>query len=41
MELFVMKLDSGDNVVHKILKDDEVKKVLDEVEAEAATAGDS
>ena len=41
MELFVMSLDAEKQVVHKILSTDETKKVLDEVEAESASAGDS
>jgi len=41
MELFVMSLDAEKQVVHKILSTDETKKVLDEVDAESASAGDS
>lgn len=41
MELFVMSLDTDKQVVHKILSTDETKKVLDEVDAESASAGDS
>jgi len=41
MELFVMSLNAEKQVVHKILSTDETKKVLDEVDAESASAGDS
>lgn len=41
MELFSMSLDEDGNCVHKILSADETKKVIDEVEAETAAAGDS
>ena len=40
MELFVMTVEKG-QCVHKILNEEEVNKVLKEVEAEAASAGDS
>mmetsp|Transcript_17654 Transcript_17654/g.25775 ORF Transcript_17654/g.25775 Transcript_17654/m.25775 type:complete len:270 (+) Transcript_17654:109-918(+) len=40
MELFAMTLEDG-SCVHKILSKDETQKVIDEVEAEAAAAGDS
>eukprot|EP00586_Coscinodiscus_wailesii_P020954 CAMPEP_0172494962 /NCGR_PEP_ID=MMETSP1066-20121228/59868_1 /TAXON_ID=671091 /ORGANISM="Coscinodiscus wailesii, Strain CCMP2513" /LENGTH=260 /DNA_ID=CAMNT_0013266321 /DNA_START=163 /DNA_END=942 /DNA_ORIENTATION=+ len=40
MELFVMTLDDTKQCVHKILTDDEVKKIIKEVEDEAASAGD-
>jgi len=43
MELFVMTLDEYEkgSCLHKILTSDETKKIIDEVEAEAAGAGDS
>jgi 20S proteasome subunit alpha 3 len=41
MELFCMSLDENGECVHKILSEDEAKKVVEEVEAEAASAGDS
>ena len=40
MELFAMSLKDG-NCVHKILNKDETQKVIDEVEAQASSAGDS
>jgi 20S proteasome subunit alpha 3 len=40
MELFVMTLEN-DECVHKILNEEEVKKIIKDVEGEAATAGDS
>lgn len=43
MELFVLTLDEYEkgSCVHRILKSDETKKVMEEVEAEAADAGES
>ena len=42
MELFTMTLDEdGEGCVHRILTTEESKKVVDEVEAEAASAGDA
>lgn len=43
MELFVLTLDEFEkgSCLHKILTSDETKKIIDEVEAEAAGAGDS
>jgi len=41
MELAVMTLDKNDVCVNRILSDEEVKKVIKEVESEAETAGDS
>lgn len=40
MELYSMTLENGE-CVHKILNKEEAQKVIDEVEAEAASAGDS
>lgn len=46
MELFVLELEDGEKkeggrCTHKILTSEEAKKIMDEVEAEAAGAGDS
>ena len=41
LELFTMSLDEDGNCVHKILNEEEAKAVIDEVEAETASAGDS
>jgi len=41
MELFCMTLDKEGKCVHKILNGDETQKIIDEVQAEAADAGDS
>eukprot|EP00521_Asterionellopsis_glacialis_P004629 CAMPEP_0195270550 /NCGR_PEP_ID=MMETSP0706-20130129/14421_1 /TAXON_ID=33640 /ORGANISM="Asterionellopsis glacialis, Strain CCMP134" /LENGTH=262 /DNA_ID=CAMNT_0040325851 /DNA_START=24 /DNA_END=812 /DNA_ORIENTATION=+ len=41
MELFTMKLDESGDVVHHILTQKEAQAVIDEVEAESASAGDS
>merc|ERR1711865_1311919 len=46
MELFAMTLEDVDGsgnkqCVHKILNKEETQKIIDEVEADAATAGDS
>lgn len=41
MELFTLSLDDHGNCVHRILKADEAQKVIDEVEAESAAAGDA
>jgi len=41
MELFSMTLDEDGNCVHSILSADETQKVIDEVDAETAAAGDS
>jgi len=43
MELFVMTLDELDkgSCIHRILTPEDAKKIIDEVEAEAAGAGDS
>lgn len=42
MELFTMTLDEdGEECVHRILTAEECKKVVEEVEAEAASAGDA
>lgn len=41
LELFCMTLDKNGECIHKILSDDEAKKVIAEVEAEASSSGDS
>jgi len=41
MELFSMTLDEDGSCVHRILGAEEVQAVIDEVEAEAASAGDA
>mmetsp|Transcript_20548 Transcript_20548/g.37072 ORF Transcript_20548/g.37072 Transcript_20548/m.37072 type:complete len:269 (+) Transcript_20548:76-882(+) len=41
LELFTMSLGEDGNCVHKILNEEEAKAVIDEVEAETASAGDS
>ena len=41
MELFAMTLDDDGKCVHKILNKEETQKVIDDVEAESASAGDS
>jgi len=41
MELFVMTLNDRKECVYKILTDDEVKKIIKQVEDETAAAGDS
>lgn len=41
MELFTMTLDKDGKCVHKILSAEEAQKVINEVEKESATAGDS
>jgi len=41
MELFTMRLDEDDNCVHHILTKKEAQDVLDQVESESASAGDS
>lgn len=41
MELFTMTLDENNKCVHHILTADEAQAVLDQVEADAASAGDS
>ena len=41
LELFTMSLDEDGNCVHKILTEEEAKAVIAEVEAEAASAGDT
>jgi len=41
MELFTMSLDADGKCVHKILNSEETQKVIDEVDKESETAGDS
>ena len=41
MELYSMTVDENGSCVHKILNKEEAQKVIDDVEAEAASAGDS
>ena len=41
MELFTMRLDDKQECVHHILTKKEAQKVIDDVEAEGASAGDS
>lgn len=41
MELFTLSLDDEGNCTHRILKAEEAQKVIDEVEAESASAGDA
>lgn len=41
MELFVLSLDEKGECVHKILGKEEAQNVIDEVEAESASAGDA
>lgn len=41
MELFSMTLDNDGKCVHKILNADETQKIIDDVQAETADAGDS
>ena len=41
MELFTMRLDDKKQVVHHIMTKKEAQKVIDDVETEAASAGDS